>query len=884
MLPGINGDERVIGPASAANVDNSRTVDTEDTATDETIVIVLLLGEKTGETTGMGVDDGNWSRNTPEGWVRVTETMSLGKEAVRACLYTPAQTARLNRKEVEELNFPRFIPKKYVIPEDIRAEFNIHVAATEVAGIEIPHMRENPREEYGGGKKNRSLLPGQAVEETEILSVQARKASKAKAKARDKRRRRVLIATTILYIRERGRGGATFTSRTPHKIVSVPPHTRVITAEPFWKGISQDPTITQLVREGAPPALAHPLPGQIVAAMYHQNADQKAFLSGEFQRLLDEGSVQYPTETPKMISPCFTVPKVCGDGTVTHRLTIDATNLNAYVRSLSFQTTTIEDVVLLASAQDEASVFDLSNAFFSVPASAALRPYLCCWAWLGGEWRVIQFNCLYFGWELSPFFFNRLLTALRTHWRGPKCIRTSHYGDDIIMLLKRNNKMAAAIIHSVKNDIAAAGLIINETKSQVSQREVIYIGYLVSLQEGRLYVKPKRLQKMITKVSALNTPRVQVTCRQLAEVQGAIVSAKPVFGSRARLRLRGTNAWVAQYAPSNKAQWDETHPPTPALSKELDWWSQFLKKDLRGPSRAMWKKPVCAVYVSATDASAIGTGGAIYDTRQHLSIPRTMATTFTERERALSSAHRECLAVKQMVICYTPLCQGGVLNNMTDSTAAVAVFTYGSNVPELQEIATEVEDIAEAAGVLVRHHWHRRSTPMGVHADAVSRIMMGDTCDYTLRTVSFQHIAVYMAGRFGLKPGCDCFATEANSKCTSFYSRTFMVGTLGADVRDHPLGQIHGQWYYAFPPPHLALSFLRRMPLKTHTILILPEWRGQVWWPFLFSTHETPPFRFEVLNRLNTTHFRKGPIGRPRWLHKDSNTMHLVILIHGEDQ
>jgi hypothetical protein len=123
MLPVINGEERVIGQASAINGDSSRTVGmeaTEATAMDETLVIVLLLGEKTTETTV--VDDGNWSCNTSEGWVRVTPTMSLGKGAVRACLYTTAQTARLNRKEVEALSIPKFIPKKICYPRGAYAQ------------------------------------------------------------------------------------------------------------------------------------------------------------------------------------------------------------------------------------------------------------------------------------------------------------------------------------------------------------------------------------------------------------------------------------------------------------------------------------------------------------------------------------------------------------------------------------------------------------------------------------------------------------------------------------------------------------------------------------------------------------------------------------------
>ena len=149
------------------------------------------------------------------------------------------------------------------------------------------------------------------------------------------------------------------------------------------------------------------------------------------------------------------------------------------------------------------------------------------------------------------------------------------------------HRWAKIIIDGMQADITASGLIINMSKSQILALIAVYIGYVINFTDGRLYIKPTRLLKMIqrlieimgqstTTIGALE--EFTVSCRQLAEGHGSIASATPVFGNKTRLRLRATNAWISSHTPNTSRAWDVQHPQTDAVREELAWWLSYLNK------------------------------------------------------------------------------------------------------------------------------------------------------------------------------------------------------------------------------------------------------------------------------------------------------------------
>ena len=112
------------------------------------------------------------------------------------------------------------------------------------------------------------------------------------------------------------------------------------------------------------------------------------------------------------------------------------------------------------------------------------------------------------------------------------------YCDDGIMFIATESvKEAEAIADSLISELQNLGLTLSEAKSYPTVKVshlVEHIGFRIDLEEERLYVKAKRLQKIKTLTRQLLEAETW-TPRMLQQFGGQIMSCIPVLGNKAFL-------------------------------------------------------------------------------------------------------------------------------------------------------------------------------------------------------------------------------------------------------------------------------------------------------------------------------------------------------------
>ena len=97
-----------------------------------------------------------------------------------------------------------------------------------------------------------------------------------------------------------------------------------------------------------------------------------------------------------------------------------------------------------------------------------------------------------------------------------------------------------------------------------------------------------------------------------------------------------------------------------------------------------------------------------------------------------------------------------------------------------------------------------------------------------------------MLAGFSVKPDIDLFASRINYKCKKYVSYQPDPGAYAVDA-------FHLPWkdfcFYAFLPFCIIQKVLRKVTVDQATsILVVPLWPTQPWWPLLTHLLIAPPF------------------------------------------
>lgn len=241
-----------------------------------------------------------------------------------------------------------------------------------------------------------------------------------------------------------------------------------------------------------------------------------------------------------------------------------------------------------------------------------------------------------------------------------------------------------------------------------------------------------------------------------------------------------------------------------------------------------------------------------------LSDSHIVTGTWNDDEKTCSSTWRELEGMKRVLFSSVDHVQGQHIKLVTDNKNVCSIVKVGSNKPDLQTIACELNVFCQANGVSISTQWVPRH--MNKTADFLSRCM--DSDDWSVQRWVFD-LCEALWGPHEV----DRFAADYNNMCCRFNSRVWCNGTETVDAFTVSWQGLNN---WIVPPPRLICIIIEKMSQeKARGTLIVPAWMSAPFWPLLCPMGEQFA-RFVVdyrilLNKNITVKGRgnNGIFGRP---------------------
>ena len=229
----------------------------------------------------------------------------------------------------------------------------------------------------------------------------------------------------------------------------------------FWRSITRDPVVLQLVHGAHLPFIDNSPPSQRSKPReFKMSQAETLFVDRELDKWINNGStIKCPdSEIPDdaWFSPIFLVPKKeVGD----YRLILNLSLLNKNIVYKKFKMINIMEILSLLSPGCYLSSFDFSLAFNHLPISKASQKFLF-FQWKGEAYKFLVTPN---GLSVVPYNIHRLCSPLIAYLHK-MYINCCLYVDDSILILLEYEKMVSDIAKTVEG-FQHTGFTINEKKS-----------------------------------------------------------------------------------------------------------------------------------------------------------------------------------------------------------------------------------------------------------------------------------------------------------------------------------------------------------------------------------------------------------------------------------
>ena len=402
--------------------------------------------------------------------------------------------------------------------------------------------------------------------------------------------------------------------------------------------------------------------------------------------------------------------------------------------------------MLMLNKNDFLFKFDLKSGYHHLDIFEPHQSYLgFTWEWNSTQ-SYFVFTVLPFGLSTACYAFTKLLRPLVGYWRG-QGLRVVLYLDDGIVAIEGLDKAIEAS-KKVKVDLASAGLIANEQKSQWEpEQRLIWLGFEINLHESQLFIPQTKLTDTCELLKSLCHKRV-IPARLLASMIGKIVSMSLALGPITRLMTRGMYAVL-----NTRVSWCQQLALSAEAKSEMMFWQN--KMNLFN-GQDLWPKP-SAVRVVYSDASNTGYGGYTVEHGGQIANGQ-----WSKEEAAQSSTWRELRAVRMVLESFESKLQNERVRWFTDNQNVVRIVLNGSKKPALQQEALAIFDTSVKARIHVEPEWIPREENQ--IADNISRMVDHD--DWMLNPLVFGELNALWGPHT-----VDRFADGYNSQIPCFNSR-----------------------------------------------------------------------------------------------------------------
>ena len=629
----------------------------------------------------------------------------------------------------------------------------------------------------------------------------------------------------------------------------------------FWeKDLKAGSWVKELLKDG------YIIPFTKMPEPYEEDNNGSAKQNMDFVRkavneLLEQGVIEIVKTKPTCVSPLTVASRVLPDGTIKHRLCWDGSrHVNLLIKEQPVKLAHLQRALDITHKGDFQIKYDLKSAYHHIKIHKKHRQYL------GAAFTNQKGDKVYFIFKFLPFGLSSAVHAITKlfkpinayfHTQG---IRHTIFLDDGRGLAESAAEAEGtrAIIYDV---LQKAGWIREEKKSdkkgEASQVKE-YLGFVINTQEMTVGLSTEKKDALVREIKETTklAPGSKVAAKELAKILGKIVSTEPALGNFPLLTVRagyilldqattqrGWNTWLNLDEPTlaglkmflqNMDRFDNTPIRTEAnniaVLSIVGPPSQFLKTSHVSNHARTDKEEIWASDASgfATCAYSVSNGELYF---------RGM---LSQKERELSSGHRELLAVKHSLEYY--LKETGNKSNqyrnvywITDSENLVKFLTKGSGKQHIQADIFETLVLSQKLKFNIIPIHLRREDPRVQAADQGSKIK--DSDNWSVDAGTFMNI--HSSCKFTI----DLFADNNNNKCPKFYSNFYCENTSGIDAFSHSWD---GEVAWVCPPINSIIRVIQKIRCSEMTgTLFIPEWTtADFWWEIFDKNNELKtPFK-----------------------------------------
>ena len=578
---------------------------------------------------------------------------------------------------------------------------------------------------------------------------------------------------------------------------------RLSKAYTFWKDTLHAPALVlDWIRTGYKlPLLCVPTPYSHRSALQHAG-----FVSEAIRELTANRCVTQVSVKPFICSPLSVVVNLEGKS----RLVLNLKHLNQFFRKDKFKYEDLRVALLMFQKDDFLFKFDLKSGYHHVDIYEPHQKYLS-FAWeTEGKVSYFVFAVMPFGLSSACYTFTKLLRPLIKYWGGLG-LRAVVYLDDGIVAVKGYDR-AVQQSKRVRSDLASAGLIANDLKSQwIPARCIIWLGFELDLEQGWLRIPESKLQMLQNQLSKKDGLQ-PIPAKALASIIGKIVALSPAMGPVTRLMTCSLYSVL-----SSRRLWCQLLVLSPEARDELLFWQRQINL-FNGQN--IWPSP-SAVRVVYSDASNTGYSGYCVEYGGHVAHRQ-----WTEQEAQQSSTWRELRAVRLVLESFAKeLCNQRV-RWFSDNQNVVRIVLYGSRKAILQVEALAIFGVCVSSCIRLEPEWIPREE--NEKADFISRLVDHD--DWRLNPAVFREL-----DRKWGPHSIDRFADMHNHQVQRFNSRYWNPGSEAVDAFTCDWsGEIN--WWC--PPPFLIPRLLRHaQATRAAGTLVAPQWYSA---PLLFPDGQHP--------------------------------------------
>ena len=297
------------------------------------------------------------------------------------------------------------------------------------------------------------------------------------------------------------------------------------------------------------------------------------------------------------------------------------------------------------------------------------------------------------------------------------------YLDDGVVTVNGYNR-AMQQSKKVQSDLASAGLIVNDVKSQwIPAKCIIWLGFKLDLEQGRLRIPESKLQRLQNQLS--KTDGFQpIPAKALASIISKIVALSPALGLVTHLMTRSLYTVL-----NSKGSWCQLLVLSLEARDELLFWQRQIKV-FNGQS--IWPSP-SAVRVVYSDASNTGYGGYCVEHGGHVAHGQ-----WTEQEVQQNSTWCKLRAVRLVLESFAKKLCNQRLCWFSDNQNVVRIVLYGSRKATLQVEVLAIFTVCVSSCIRLEPEWILREE--NKKADFISRLVDHD--DWKLNPAVFKELDI----------------------------------------------------------------------------------------------------------------------------------------------